>query len=53
MRNPRLVIINIPEDIYTDNLEDTLIAQNPDLHLVKGDIKQNSSMKQRNIYETW
>jgi len=38
LRNPRLVIINIPEDITTDNLEGTLLAQNPGLKLAKGDI---------------
>jgi hypothetical protein len=38
-RNLRLVILNIPEDISTGNLEDTLIAQNPELNLQKGDIK--------------
>jgi len=32
------VIVNIPDDISTENLDDTLITQNPDLHLVKGDI---------------
>ena len=39
LRKPRLVIINIPGDISNENLEDTLIAQNPDLHLEKGVIK--------------
>ena len=43
LRNPRLVIINIPEDISTENLEATLITQNPDRHLVKGDIKAKFS----------
>jgi len=43
LRNIRLVIIKIPEDISTENLEDTLIAQNPDLHLVKEDIKAKFS----------
>ena len=33
------MIINIPADISTENLEDTLIAQNPDLHLGKGNVK--------------
>jgi hypothetical protein len=33
LRNPRLLIFNIPEDISTGNLEDTLIVQNPDLNL--------------------
>jgi len=43
LRNTRLVIINILEDISTEKLEDTLITQNPDLHLVKGDIKAKLS----------
>lgn len=38
LRNPRLVIYNIPEDITTLNIEDTIIAQNPELQLNKGDI---------------
>ena len=43
LRNPRLVILNIPEDISTGNLEDTLIAQNHDLNLKKGDIQAKFS----------
>jgi len=39
LRKSRLVILNIPEDISTGNLEDTLIAQNPDLNLKKVDIQ--------------
>ena len=38
MRKPRLIILNIPEDITTTNVEDTLLAQNPDLNIIKGDI---------------
>ena len=38
LRKPRLVIYNIPEDITTNNIEDTLLVQNPDLGLNKGDI---------------
>jgi hypothetical protein len=37
-RKPRLKIHNIPDDISTDNTEDTLIAQNPDIGLKKGEI---------------
>jgi len=36
-RKPRLKI-HIPEDICTDSIEDTLIAQNPDLGIEKGEI---------------
>jgi hypothetical protein len=43
LRNPRLVMINIPEDITVGNTEDTLIVQNPDLNLKKGDIKAKFS----------
>jgi len=39
-RSPRLVI---SEDISTGNLEDTLIAQNPDRNLKKGDINARFS----------
>ena len=52
LRNPRLVIINIPEDISTENLEDTLIAQNPDLHLVKGVIKAKFNYEKKK-HESW
>ena len=38
LRNPRLVIYDIPEDITTQNIEDTIIAQNPELNLNKEDI---------------
>jgi hypothetical protein len=38
LRNPRLVIYDIPEDITIQNIEDTIIAQNPELNLNKGDI---------------
>ena len=37
-RKPRLIILNIPEDISTNNIEDTIIRQNPDLNLQKGNI---------------
>jgi len=37
-RKPRLKIINIPEEISTDNIEDTLMAQNPEIGIGKGEI---------------
>jgi hypothetical protein len=43
LRNPRLVIYNIPEDISTQNIEETIIAQNPELTLNKGDINAKLS----------
>ena len=38
LRNPRLVIYNIPETISIRNTEDTLLVQNPELNLKTGDI---------------
>ena len=45
-RKPRMKIHNIPEEITTDNIEDTLIAQNPDTGIEKGEITPKF------IYET-
>jgi len=38
LRNPRLVLLNIPEDITPENVEETLKRQNPELDLKEGDI---------------
>jgi hypothetical protein len=39
LRKPRLVLLNIPEDITSDNAEETLTVQNPELDLKEGDNK--------------
>jgi hypothetical protein len=38
LRNPRMVIYNVPEDISTQNVEETILGRNPELNLNKGDI---------------
>ena len=43
VRNPNLIIYNIPEDISTLNIEDTLLSQNPELNLKTGNIKAKFS----------
>jgi hypothetical protein len=43
LRNPRLVIYNIPEDISTQNIEETILAHNPEFNLNKGDINAKFS----------
>jgi len=43
LRNPRLVIHNIPEDNSIRNIEDTLLAQNQELSLKTGYIAANVS----------
>ena len=35
---PRMVIQNLPQDTTVENLEDTILAQNPELGMEKGDI---------------
>jgi predicted DNA-binding protein len=49
LRNPRLVIINISEEISIGNVEDTLLAQNTEVNSKQGDIKANSVTKQGSI----
>ena len=51
-RKQRLKIHNVPEDISTDNIEDTLIAQNPDISLERGEISPNSLTRQKNATAT-
>jgi hypothetical protein len=51
-RKPRLKIHNIPKDIATDNIEDTLIAQNPDLRIEKGHIIPKFTYETKNTLGT-
>jgi hypothetical protein len=43
LRNPRLIIYNIPEYISTQNTEDTILTQNSEFNLNKGDINSKFS----------
>jgi hypothetical protein len=38
LRKPRVIILNVPDNINTDNIEEAIIRQNPDLNLTKGSI---------------
>jgi hypothetical protein len=51
-RKPRLKIHNIPEDISTDNIENTLIAQNPDIGLEKGENTPKFTYETKNALAT-
>jgi hypothetical protein len=46
MRNSILLLYNIPEEISTQNINEIMIAQNPELDLKVGDIKPKF------VYET-
>jgi hypothetical protein len=47
LRNPRQVIINIPEEISIGNVEDTLLAQNTDINFKKAEIKAKFNYETR------
>jgi hypothetical protein len=38
LKKPRLLILNVPEDISTTNIEDSILMQNPDPNLKRGGI---------------
>ena len=38
LRKPRLILLNILEDISTINIEDSILMQNPNLNLRNGEI---------------
>jgi len=42
---PRLIIHNIPQDVTVENLEETIIAQNPELLMKTGDIAARFKFK--------
>jgi len=46
LRKPRIIILNVPADINTSNIEGTIIRQNPNLNLNKG------SMTAKFTYDT-
>jgi hypothetical protein len=39
LRNPRLVVYNVPQDIKVENLEEKLLTQNPELGFSQGEIE--------------
>jgi hypothetical protein len=38
LRKPRLIICNIPQEITVENLEETILAQNPELTMKPGEV---------------
>ena len=50
LRKPRLIILSVPDDISTTNIEDSILMQTPDLNLERGDIAAKLSyvMKKMN-----
>ena len=49
LRKPRLIPLNVPEDISTTNIEDSILMQNPDLNLRKGEIVTKISYVMKNM----
>ena len=49
-RKPRLIILNVPEDISTTNIEDSILRQNPGLKLKKGSIVAKFTLVTKKMY---
>ena len=48
-RKPRLILLKVLEDISTTNTEDSILMQNPDLNLRKGEIVNKISYVMKNM----
>jgi len=49
LRKPRLILLNILEDISTINIEDSILMQNPNLNLRNGEIVAKFSYVTKNM----
>lgn len=49
LRKPRLLILNVPDDISTSNIGDSILMQNPDLNLEKVEIVSKFSFVTKNM----
>ena len=47
LRNPSIVIYNVPEEITKENAEEIIATQNPELNLREGDVKPKFITKGR------
>jgi hypothetical protein len=47
LRNPSIVIYNVPEEITKENAEEIIATQNPELNLCEGDVKPKFITKGR------
>ena len=52
LRNPRLYLLNIPEDITLDNFQKRITVQNPELDFKEGD-RENVATLQNEKEESW
>ena len=52
LRKPRIIILNVPEDITTSNIEDSLLRQNPELNLQNGSIAAKFTYVTKTLHRT-
>jgi hypothetical protein len=50
LRKPQLIILNVPENTSTTNIEDSILRQNPDLNLKKGSTAAKFTFVTRKMY---
>jgi hypothetical protein len=48
-----IIIYNVPDAVTTENAEDIILAQNPDLNLQEGDIQNKFTSKPKGTPGTW
>jgi len=52
LRNPRLVIRNIPSEITMENIKETLTQQNTEIDIKKDVLNQNLAIQQKGEQKT-
>jgi hypothetical protein len=53
LRKPRLIIFNVPDDISTMNIEESILMQNPHLNLERGDTATKFSYITKKMKRNW
>jgi len=53
LRKPRLIMCNTPQDVTVENLEETILAQNPELSLKPGEVAARFKFRTKGVKLTW
>jgi hypothetical protein len=53
LKNTRIIVINVPEDITSENTAQAIVLQNSELNLNENEIKQKFVLVDRKSTRTW
>ena len=53
LKNPRLIVFNVPEDITSEKAAQAIVVQNSELNLKENEIKPKFMFKDRKNTITW